>query len=99
MRLSLWLAAALVVVWLLVIGPLLTSAMISRGGNVLVPAMFAVVAVAAGITFGVVLPFLLLSFANGFYRERLKGLLHLGGPQVPPVIIPPIPAVTEAARS
>ena len=52
---------------------------------------------AAGITFGVLLPFLVLSFANGFYRERLKGLLHLGGAAAPPVITPPPPAVAEAA--
>jgi hypothetical protein len=43
------------------------------------------------------LPFLLLSFANGFYRERLKGLLHLGGAGAPPVITPSVPALVEAA--
>ncbi len=36
------------------------------------------VGIMSGITFGVLLPFLVLSFANGFYRKRLKGLLHLG---------------------
>ena len=72
LRLSLWLIAALVVVWVLVIGA---------------------VGVAVGFTFGVLLPFLVLSFANRFYRERLKALLHLGGAATPPVIAPSMPAM------
>ena len=35
---------------------------------------------ASGVTFGVLLPFLVLSFANGLYRERLKDLLRLEDP-------------------
>jgi len=34
----------------------------------------------SGVTFGVLLPFLVLSFANGLYRERLKDLLRLEDP-------------------
>jgi hypothetical protein len=34
----------------------------------------------SGVTFGVLLPFLVLSFANGFHRERLKELLRLEDP-------------------
>ena len=34
----------------------------------------------SGVTFGLLLPFLVLSFANGFYRERLKELLRLEDP-------------------
>ena len=34
----------------------------------------------SGVTFGLLLPFLVLSFANGFYRERLKDLLRLEDP-------------------
>jgi hypothetical protein len=60
---------------------------------------FMVVAVAAGISFGVLLPFLVLSFGNGFYRERLKGLLHLGGALAPPVITAPPSVVPEAVVS
>ena len=62
--------------------------MISSGATSRCMVLFAVVGVATGITFGVLLPFLVLSFANGFYRERLKGLLHLGGVAAPPVITP-----------
>src|ERR1035437_2240350 len=97
LRLSLWLMAALVVVWLLVIGPFFIIAVISSGGNVPLLAIFGIVGVAAGITFGVLLPFLVLSFANGFYRERLKGLLHLGGAASPPMIAPPMPALATAS--
>jgi hypothetical protein len=57
------------------------------------------VGVSTGITFGVMLPFLVLSFANNLYRERLKGLLHLGGAEAPPVVTPPLSAVPEAAGS
>jgi len=39
-----------------------------------------------------------LSFANGFYRERLKGLLHLGRAQPPPLVEPPLAAVPEGAK-
>ena len=98
LRLSLWLVAALVVLWLLVIGPFFLVAMISSRGDVPLGALFAVVGMATGITFGVILPFLVLSFVNGLYRERLKGLLHLGGAEAPPpVIAPPLSAVPEAA--
>ena len=45
----------------------------------------------------VMLPFLVLSFVNGFYRERLKGLLHVGSVAPPPIITPQMPAVQEVA--
>ena len=97
LRLSLWLMAALVVVWLLLIGPFFIIALISSGGSIPVLALFGFVFGAVGITFGVLLPFLVLSFVNGFYRERLMGLLHLGDVAQPPIIAPPMPAVTEVA--
>ena len=99
LRLSLWLIAALLVVWLLVIGPFFVIAVISSGGNAPVLAIFAIVGVPTGISFGVLLPFLVLSFANGFYRERLKALLHLGGTAPPPVITLPMPATAAAGGS
>jgi hypothetical protein len=83
-----------VVIWQLATGPFYV---ISH-----VPALviFGIVAVAAGITFAVLLPFLVLSFANRFYRERLKGLLHLGGAAPPPPVMPPpMPAVVAAGGS
>ncbi len=98
-RLSLWLITALVAAWFLIIGPCFIIGMLSSGANVSVKELLLFVAVVSGITFGVLLPFLVLSFANGFYRGRLQGLLHLGGAPPPPVIDVPPPAVPEAAPS
>jgi hypothetical protein len=98
-RLSLWLMAALVVVCLLVIGTFFVIMVNSSGGNFPVLALFWWVGIAAGTTLGMLLPFLVLSFANGFYRERLKGLLHLGRAAAPPMITPPMPAIAAASTS
>jgi hypothetical protein len=59
-------------------------------------ALFGFVGATVGITLGVLLPFLVLSYLNGLYRERLKGLLHLGRAAAPPMITPPMPAVAAA---
>jgi hypothetical protein len=99
LRLCLWLVAALVVVWLLVIGPFFVMALVFSPGGVPAAALLAAVGTAAGVSFGVLLPFLVLSFANAFYRERLKDLLHLGRETAPPVMAPPMPAATAAAGS
>jgi hypothetical protein len=99
LRLSLWLVAALVVVWLLVLGPIFVIEQMMSRGNVPVMALLAVAGVATGITFGTVLPFLVLSFVNQFYRERLKALLHLGDTAAPPVITPPMPTEAVAVTS
>jgi hypothetical protein len=34
----------------------------------------------SGVTFALLLPFVALSFANGFYRQRLKEVLRLEEP-------------------
>jgi hypothetical protein len=94
-RLSLWLIAALVGVWLVIIGPFFLVARFASHGDVPMTAIIGLVLIASGITFGVLLPFLALSCVNRFYRERLKRLLHLDG--TTPLLAPP-PAVAEAAR-
>jgi len=94
LRLSLWLMAMLGGLWLLVMGPFFVLAMLASGQGAGVLALFPIVLSVTGLTFGVMLPFLVLSFANGFYRERLMGLLHLGC-AAPPPIIPLAVAVTE----
>jgi hypothetical protein len=99
LRLCLWLLAALLVVWLLVIGPFFLAAMIFSNGQVQVTALVEAVLSATGITFGLLLPFLLLSFVNEFYRRRLKELLHLGGEQTPPVIERPLTSPALVAGS
>jgi hypothetical protein len=93
LRLCLWLLAALLVVWLLVMGPFFIVAMIFNSGHVPVLDFVGVVLSVVAISFGVLLPFLILSFANAFYRARLKDLLHLGREMPPPVLAPPAPTV------
>ena len=95
-RVSLWLMAALLVAWLVVIGLFCVIAMVASGGGAPVLQVLISVPLAAGILFAVLLPFLVLSFINGFYRERLKALLHLDRVPAPPVIASPIPATASA---
>jgi hypothetical protein len=98
LRLCLWLLAALLVVWLLVMGPFFIAAMIASSGHVPVLAIVGVVLSVTAISFGVLLPFLILSFANAFYRARLQDLLHLGGQTPPPVLAPPAPTLGATAE-
>ena len=97
LRLSLWLMVALLALWLVLIGPFFLLGVLASGLEVPLLSLFPIVGVAAGLTFCVILPFLVLSFVNGFYRERLKGLLHLGSVAPPPIITPPMPALQEVA--
>jgi hypothetical protein len=41
------------------------------------------------VNFLVLLPYLALARASGFWRERVKGLLHLDSGETPPLIAPP----------
>ena len=93
LRLSFRLIAALMVLWMLLIGPYFVITLYASAGNDLLTVLLQMMATATGITFGVMLPFLVLSFANGFYRERLKGLLHVSSVASPPILPPPVPAV------
>ena len=45
----------------------------------------------AGINAGALAVYLLFSFACRFYRDRLKGLLHLGAPELPPKTVTRVP--------
>jgi hypothetical protein len=94
LRLSLWLLVMVAAVWLLIVGPLFLYVRLASGGRVPWGAFLGIEGVALLFTFGVLLPFLVLAFVNGFYRERLKGLLHLGA-VVPPPVAPPAPAAPE----
>jgi hypothetical protein len=98
LRVSLWLLVALTALWVLPVGVVAVIAVIASDGQASALEFLVVVPIATGISFGVLLPFLILSFANGLYRERLKALLHLGGTAPPPVIGEPVPAVPEPAE-
>ena len=60
---------------------------------------FLPVLVAAAVHFAVLLPFLILSSACPFYRERLKALLHAKPeqPPVPPLVPPLLPEASLRA--
>ncbi len=55
------------------------------------------VLIAVGGNMLVLLPYLLLSFGNSFYRERFRALFHLSEPTAPPVAPPPLETPAQAA--
>jgi hypothetical protein len=72
-RLSLWLIVWIMAGWLAVF---VVMSMIEKPGPLM--EMATAFAIFCAVSFGVLLPFLLLSFANAFYGERLKELLRGG---------------------
>jgi hypothetical protein len=90
--LALWLALLVAACWMLIAAPfLIVLSVMSHVGPSWLEVILALLAF-AGLTFAVVLPFLILAFANGLFRERLKDLLHLrpASPPAVPVAPPPI---------
>jgi hypothetical protein len=80
-----WLAVSLAIVWLGAALPFFLYAVSSSGGKIPWSEFFIpVLAVAAG-NFVLLLPFLILSSANPFFRERLQALLN-AKPDAPPII-------------
>jgi hypothetical protein len=84
-RLTWWLMVCLTVVSVLTTTPFLVFAFIASQGSTGVGESLMGVLLLAGICFATILPFLVLSFVNSFYRERLKALLHLGSLELPPI--------------
>jgi hypothetical protein len=89
-RLSGWLLVTLLLVWLVLVGPFFILAMVFSPGGMPVSALLGIWCSLAGISFGLLLPFLVLSFTNPFYRERLKNLLHLDPSAPPPIVATPV---------
>lgn len=83
--LLLWLAAAV----FLTVMPFVCIAAVVESSVVLGPAM-TFVAVAIGVTFGLLLPWVLLSWISPFYRARLREWLRVETPSTP-AAPPPIP--------
>ena len=85
--LYLWLLVLLAGIWLVIASPVfLIAVMTSSGGIGWSDFFIPVLAVATG-NFAILLPFVILSSASPFFRERLKALLHVK-PEMPPVILP-----------
>jgi len=73
--LTLWFIVVCGVLWSLVVTPFILAALMTGDAGWVEFAQ--VVLFLAGITLGIALPFLVLSFVNGFYRDRLRGLLRI----------------------
>jgi hypothetical protein len=83
----LWLLALLAVMWVAIALPFFLIDTMSSSGEIDWSEFFTPVLAAAVFHFAVMLPFLILSSASPFYRERLKALLHVR-PEAPPVMTP-----------
>ena len=59
----------------------------ASGGRIAWSEFFVPVLAVAAVNFATLLPFLILSSASPFFRERLKALLHVK-PEAPPAIAP-----------
>ena len=74
--LGLWVAFFLFAAWLVVLSALFIPTLLGGGRTDTRPLVTAVLSMTA-LGFGALLPFLILSFTNSFYRERLEHLLGL----------------------
>ena len=81
--LYLWLLVLIVAIWLLVSAPIFLAIVILQGAKPGWSEFFIPVLGVALCHFATLLPFLILSSACPFYRERIKALLHIW-PEVPP---------------
>lgn len=86
-RFALWLLALLLGGWLLAAVPFAVFAAIVQGMEVWLGILMGAAAFAVA-SFAVALPFLVLSFVNAYYHERLRRLLGLSAPSLPPPLIP-----------
>ena len=83
--LYLWLFILLAGFWLVIAMPFFLIAMLSSGGNIPWSEFFIPVLAVATANFATLLPFLILSSASPFFRERLKALLNVKL-ETPPVL-------------
>jgi hypothetical protein len=92
-RFAAWLVASLLVSWTALVVPFFVVIIIASGNGAPAAAMISAILVMTGVCFGVLLPFLILSFASPFFHDRLKTLLRLGGEAAPPLVAVPVPVV------
>jgi hypothetical protein len=97
-RVSLWLPLWLWVMWITAAGLLSGGAKLVSGEEFDWTGLLIGPIVLALASFVAMLPFLILSFTNAFYRERLKHLLRLPAAAVPPPTPVPATAVAQASR-
>jgi hypothetical protein len=93
--LALWLASAVAVLWLLAASPFVVLA-VAAGNPGDWTELAQVILSFAALTCAVLLTFLVLAFANGFYRQRLITLLRLNDSDT---ALPALPtALTDAPQ-
>ena len=80
-----WVLLLLAGVWLLIAAPFFVFAMIASSGGIPWSEFFIPVLVVAAVNFATLLPFLILSSASPFFRERLKAVLHVKA-EMPPIL-------------
>ena len=88
--LCLWLLILLAGVWLMISAPFFVIALVASSSGIPWSEFFFPVLAVAAVNFATLLPFLILSSASPFFRERLKALLHLK-PEAPPRLNAPLP--------
>jgi hypothetical protein len=96
LKFTAWLAFLLALAWAVLIIPV---ALIASGGRIPASDLAIAVTTMNSISFGTLLPFLILSFANSFYHDRLKLLLRLGADALPPVNNAASPPVTKPVEA
>ena len=98
-RLSLWLALCLAITSILAMTPFFVIAVAGNASSDMLKEFGVAVLLMAGAYLGAVLPFMLRSYVNPFYLERLQGLLHLDRAAAPPPMVPtPPPDLVAAAH-
>jgi hypothetical protein len=83
--LYLWLLILLAGIWLVIAMPFFLIAMVSSGANIPWGEFFIPVLTVATVNFATLVPFLILSSAVPFFRERLKALLNVKL-ETPPIV-------------
>jgi hypothetical protein len=96
--LTLWLAVGIAAILLAITTPFMAIASVASGGEAPWGEFLGGILVFAALTFGMFVPFLVLAFANGLFRERLKDLLHLRPASPPPVPAEPPPILSAGVQ-
>jgi len=82
------LVVSLLAAWLMVIAPLVVFVLVTGGVVAGIAFLVSSVLVMTGVSIMVILPFLVLAFANALFRDRIKNLLHWQCTVAPPIIPP-----------
>jgi hypothetical protein len=86
-KLSVWLLISLAAMWLLIGMSFVLILTMAQGGRIEWAPLVVPFVVVAAVNFATLVPFLVLSSASPFYRQRLKSLLHVR-PDAPPMLAP-----------